>query len=307
MDVSQIKAMLEQCTDDRVLYDIACNTDRDPDMVSIREKAARLIRNRDYQYALSSHLQNRARIAMILNLYDSLEGDKAFIARTILTDPNDNNKVHMLLYCENEELLMLGRRYVYGAKRICTDRLHAMGSRYPEAYEEMDVQERLTWEENCFLNLSEIALDLISEDDAVRDRIGDAALVDSDPLHLFLSLQHPRKAIRWWHAKKLENPAYIAYAGSWTSDAQTKEALSVKINSTTLITEMIFGDLSAADLVFGFRKPEDLFLQDQFCIEIMKNHPDRTIREHVRKELLRGNADIPGVDLTRPDPLYNNK
>ena len=84
-----------------------------------------------------------------------------------------------------------------------------------------------------------------------------------------------------------------------------KEALSVRINSTELITEMIYGDLSGADLVFGFRKPEDLTLQDRFCVEIMKNNPDRAIREHVRKELLRGNVEIPGVDLSEPDPLYN--
>ena len=36
----------------------------------------------------------------------------------------------------------------------------------------------------------------------------------------------------------------------------------------------------------------------------MKNHPDRAIREHVRKELLRGDITIIGVDLTKPDPLY---
>ena len=36
----------------------------------------------------------------------------------------------------------------------------------------------------------------------------------------------------------------------------------------------------------------------------MKNNPDRTIREHVRTELLRGNVEIPGVDLSKPDPLF---
>ena len=101
-----------------------------------------------------------------------------------------------------------------------------------------------------------------------------------------------------------ESGIYIAYVGSWTEDDQIKEALSVRINSTSLITEMLFGDLSGANLVFGFRKPEDLTLQDRFCIAIMKNHPDRAIREHVRKELLRGDITIIGVDLTKPDPLY---
>ena len=95
--------------------------------------------------------------------------------------------------------------------------------------------------------------------------------------------------------------------GSWTEDNQIKQALSVRINSTSLITEMLFGDLSGADLVFGFRKPEDLTLQDRFCIAIMKNHPDREIREHVRKELLRGDITIIGVDLTKPDPLYRKR
>ena len=32
-DVSQINAMLEQCTDDSVLYDIACRTGTDPDTI----------------------------------------------------------------------------------------------------------------------------------------------------------------------------------------------------------------------------------------------------------------------------------
>lgn len=291
-------------TDDSVLYEIACDTDKNPDMVSIRNKAAQLIRNRDYQYALASHIHNPVRTAMILNLYDSLEGDELFIARTVLTDPNDENKAHMLLYCEDEELLMLGWKYVYGARRICTDRLHAIGSRYPESYLEMDSQEKAEWEEMWFICAGETALDLISEDNAVRDRLSGTATVDSEPLHFYLSLLHPRKAIRWWHARKLENQARIAYVGSWTSDEQIKEALSVKIKSTALITEMIFGDLSAVNLVFGFRKPDDLTLQDRFCVEIMKNHPDRTIREHVRTELLRGKVKIPGVDLTKPDVLY---
>ena len=145
---------------------------------------------------------------------------------------------------------------------------------------------------------------LILEDDAVRERVSYIASVDSEPLDLFLSIHHPRKAVRCWYAGKLENPGNIAYTGSWTSDDEVKEKLSVKINSTELITDMLFGNLSAMDLVFGFKKPEDLTLQDRFCVEIMKNHPDRAIREHVRKELLRGNIGIPGIDLTEPDPLY---
>ena len=301
----QIKSMLEQCSDDAVLYDIACNTDSDPDMVPIREKAARLISSRDHQYALSSHIYDPARTSMILDLYDSLEGDELFIARTILTDPNDVNKTHMMLYCEDEELLMLGWKYVYGARDLCTDRLHAIGSDYPEKYENSDPQERAEWEENWFICAGETALEIIPEDEAVRDRLHGTVTVDSEPLHFYLSLMHTRKAIRWWHAKKLKNPVYIAYTGSWTSDDQVKEVLSARIDSTELITEMIFGDLSGADLVFGFRKPDDLTLQDRFCVEIMKNNPDRTIREHVRKELLRGNVEIPGVDLSEPDPLYN--
>ena len=303
-DVSQIKTMLEQCSDDAVLYDIACNTDSDPDMVPIREKAARLISSRDYQYALSSHIYDPARTSMILDLYDSLEGDELFIARTILTDPNDVNKTHMMLYCEDEELLMLGWKYVYGARDLCTDRLHAIGSNYPEKYENSDPQERAEWEENWFICAGEKALEIIPEDEAVRDRLPGIVTVYSEPLHFYLSLMHTRKAIRWWHAKKLKNPVYIAYTGSWTSDDQVKEVLSARIDSTELITEMIYGDLSGADLVFGFRKPEDLTLQDRFCVEIMKNNPDRAIREHVRKELLRGNVEIPGVDLSEPDPLY---
>ena len=307
LDVSQIKSMLEQCSDDAVLYDIACNTDSDPDMVPVREKAARLISSRDHQYALSSHIYDPVRTSMILDLYDSLEGDELFIARTILTDPNDVNKTHMMLYCEDEELLMLGWKYVYGARDLCTDRLHAIGSDYPEKYENSDPQERAEWEESWFICAGETALEIIPEDEAVRDRLHGTVTVDSEPLHFYLSLMHTRKAIRWWHAKKLKNPVYIAYTGSWTSDDQVKEVLSARIDSTELITEMIFGDLSGADLVFGFRKPEDLTLQDRFCVEIMKNNPDRTIREHVRKELLRGNVEIPGVDLSEPDPLYTGQ
>ena len=66
-----------------------------------------------------------------------------------------------------------------------------------------------------------------------------------------------------------ESDIYIAYMGSWTEDDQIKQTLSVRINSTALIPEMLFGDLSGADLVFGFRKPEDLTLQDRFCIAII--------------------------------------
>ena len=305
LNVSEIKALLEQCTDDPVLYEAACSTDKNPDMISIRDKAARLIRSRDYQYALSSHLEHRARTSMILNLYDSLEGDDLFIARTVLTDPNDENKAHMLLYCKDEALLMLGWLYVYGARRICADRLQAIGSCFPEAYQEMDPADRSGCVQEWLAYAADLALDLLSEDEAVRERISDAADVDSEPLHFFLSLHHPRKALRWWHAKKLENQARIAYVGSWTSDDQIKEKLSVKVSNTLLITDMITGDLSGMDLVFGFRKPDDLTLQDRFCVEIMKNHPDFAVREHVRKELLRCNVEIPGVDLTKPDPLYN--
>ena len=305
-NASQIKELLEQCTDDGLLYDVACNTDKDPEMTSIREKAARLIHSRDYQYALSSHILNPARTAMILNLHDSLNGDELLIARTILTDPKDVNKAHMLLYCKDEALLMLGWRYVYGERKFCAERLHAAGSRFPEAYEQMDPQERTGQEEAWLAHAAELALNLLSEDEAVRERIPAAASVDSDPLHFFLSIHHPRKAVRWWHAMKLENPVFIAYVGSWTSDDPIKEALSVKIDSTSLITELVFGDLSGADLVFAFRKPEDLTLQDRFLVEIMKNNPNRVIREHVRTELLSGNITIPGVDLTEPDPLYHD-
>ncbi len=307
-DVSRIKEMLERCGDDAVLYDIACNTGMDPEMAFIREKAACLIRSRDYQYALSSHIKYRARTAMILNLYDSLEGDELFIARTILTDPNDENKAHMLLYCRDEDLLMLGWRYVYGARKICQDRLHAMGSRFPEAYAEMDRQEKTRREADWLFHAAELAdMNILPVDEAVRDRLSGTASVDSEPLHFFLSIQHPRKAVRWRHAKKLKNPVYIAYTGSWTPDTQIKEMLSVRIDRTELITEMLFGDLSGADLVFGFQKPEDLALQDRFCIEIMKNHPDRRIREHVRTELLRSKTEIPGVDLSGPDPLFDKR
>ena len=307
LDVSQIKELLDQCTDDGVLYDIACDADKDPDMIPIREKAACLIRSREYQYALSSHVLNPARTAMILNLYDSLKGDELFIARTILTDPNDVNKAHMLLFCEDENLLMLGWLYVYGERRFCTERLHALGSDYPEAYLEADPGKKAKLEQEWIDAAAQTALEVLTEDNEVRERTAGAASVDSEPLHFFLSIRHPRKAVRWWHVRKLENPVYIAYVGSWTSDDQIKEALSVKINSTTLITEMIFGDLSGADLIFTFRKPKDMTLQDRFCIEIMRNHPDRTIREHVRKELLRGNVEIPGADLSKPDPLYKDK
>lgn len=303
-DVPLIKELVNQCTDDAVLYEAACNTSKDPEMKCVREKAARMIQNRDFQYALSSHIGASARTSMILNLYDSLKGDEQFIARTILTDPNDENKAHMLLYCEDEELLMLGWKYVYGARKLCRDRLHAIGSRWPEAYEDSDPEEKAEWEEMWMTCAGETALDLIPEDREVQKRIAGHAVVDSEPLRFYLSLQHPRKAIRWWNARKLKNPARIAYVGSWTADDEIKEALSVKIHSTALITEMIFGDLFAADLVFAFKKPEDLTLQDRFLAEIMKNHPDRTIREHVRKELLRAHAELPGVDLTEPDPLY---
>lgn len=300
-----IEFLLELCTDDTVLYDIACSERTDTDMLSIRGKAATLIRSRDYRYALSSHILNPARTPMILDLYDPLEDDEIFGMRTILTDPDDGNKTHMLLYCENEDLLMLGWLYVFGARRICADRLHAMGSPFPEAYIEMTPEEKKEALSGWLTRAAEFAyMDVLHEDEEVRGRISASAAVDSEPVHLFLSIHHPRKAIRWWHARKLVNPVYIAYVGSWTSDLQIKEELSEKIRSTGLITEMLFGDLSAVDLVFAFRKPDDLPLQDRFCVEIMKNNPDRTIREHVRTELLRGNIDIPGVDLTEPDSLY---
>ena len=158
------------------------------------------------------------------------------------------------------------------------------------------------------MHASELVIEnILPEDKAVSERLSGSAAVYSEPLHFFLSIQHPRKAVRCWHANKLKNPVYIAYVGSWTADDQIKEALSVKIDSTELITEMVFGDLSGADLVFAFQKPKDLTLQDRFLVEIMKNNPDRTIREHVRKERLRGNIDIPGVDLTKPDPLFNKQ
>lgn len=300
---ADLEALLEQCTDDAMLYEIACKPEKDPGMNAIRGQAARKIQSRDYRYALSSHILCAARTSMILDQFESLEGDDLFIARTILTDPNDVNKLRMLLYCKEEALLMLGWRYVYGAKRTCADNLHEMGSRFPEAYQEMDPQEKSRCEQEWLAHAAELALDILSEDDAVRERLSGTAEVDSDPLHFFLSIHHPRLALRWWHAKKLENPVRIAYVGSWTSDDQIKETLSEKISSTVLITEMIYGDLSGVNLVFGFRKPDDLTLQDRFCVEIMKNNPDRRIREHVRTELLKGNVEIPGVDLTKPDPF----
>jgi hypothetical protein len=305
LDEGKIRALLEQCRDDTALYDTACSSGGDPSMIPIREKAARLIRSRDFRYALSSHLRQASRTAMILDLYDDLDGDEVFIARTLLTDPDERNKAHVLLYCRDEDLLMLGWLYVYGARKICAERLHAMGSRFPEAYVEMDPREKAGWKEEWLSYAAETAYtDILPEDEAVRGRLTGLASVDSEPVHLFLSMQHPRKAVRWWHARKLKNPAYIAYAGSWTEDDQIRESLSVKIDSAGLVTEMLFGDLSGADPVFGFRKPEDTALQDRFCVEIMKNHPDRAIREHVRTELLRGRAVIPGVDLAKPDPLY---
>ena len=304
-DEAVIGPLLEQCGDDAVLYDIARGAGRDPKMYSIRKRAACLIRSRDYQYAFSSYLQYDARISMILNLFESLEGDDLFLARTILTDPFDPDKLHMLLYCRDEALLMLGWLYVRDARRTCGDRLRDMGSRFPEAYGEMNPPEKARCVKEWLAHAAKLALEILSEDEAVRRRISGPASVDSDPLHFFLSTHHPDPDVRLRHAMELRNPARIAYAGSWTSDDRIKEALSVRINNTRLITEMIFGDLSGMDLVFGFRKPEDLTLQDRFLAEIMKNHPDPEIREHVRTELLRGKVEIPGVDLTKPDSLYN--
>ena len=54
---------------------------------------------------------------------------------------------------------------------------------------------------------------------------------------------------------------------------------------------MVYGDLSAVDLVFGFRKPEDLTLQDRFLDEIVKNNPDSAVREYAREVLLRIEAE----------------
>ncbi len=283
LDKEKIMKALEQCSDDTVLYDIACNTDKDPAMILIREKAARRMHSRDFKYALSSHLQHHARTAMILDLYDPLEGDDLFIARTILTDPRDENKTHMLLFCRDEALLKLGWRYVYGARRTCRDHLHDMGSRFPEAYIEMDPQGKARCEQEWLAHAAEVALNILPEDEAVRGRISGTADVDSEPLHFFLSFHHPRLAIRWWHARKLKNPARIAYVGSWTSDDQIKEALSVKIFSTRIIKEMIYGNLSAVDLVLGFRKPQDMTLQDRFLAAIAKNNPDPAIREYARR------------------------
>ena len=300
----EITTALELCSDDAVLYDVATNTNWNPELVSIREKAARQIWSRDYRYALSSQLQHAARTSMILNLYDSLDGDDLFIARTILTDPKDVNKAHMLLFCKDESLLMLGWKYVSGEKRFCANRLHDLGSGFPEAYIEMTPQDKSRCEQKWLLHAAELALKLLSEDEAVRNRLSGPASVDSEPLRFFLSFHHPRLAVRWWHARKLKNPARIFYAGSWTSDDKIKECLSVKVNNSRVITELVYGDLSGADLVFAFRKPEDLTLQDRFLVEIMKNNPDPAIREHVRKELLKGKVEIPGVDLTKPDPLF---
>ena len=52
-DVPLIKELVNQCTDDAVQYEAACSTDRNPEMKAVREKAARNIHNRDFQYALS--------------------------------------------------------------------------------------------------------------------------------------------------------------------------------------------------------------------------------------------------------------
>ena len=304
-DGEKIRTFLEQCGDDACLYDIACGRDPDPSMTAIREKAARLIRSRDFRYALSSHPEQNARTAMILDLYDCLDGDELFIARTLLTDPDERNKAHMLLFCRDEDLLMLGWLYVYGGRRLCTERLRALGSRFPEAYTEMDPKEKAQWREEWLSYAAELANeDILPEDEAVRGRLRGLASVDSEPVHFFLSMQHPRELIRRRHAEKLKDPARIAYVGSWTSDHRIRESLSVRIDTKDLVTEMLFGNLSGADPVFGFRRPDDTALQDLFCMEIMKNHPDRTIREHVRTELLRSNTEIPGVDLRKPDPLY---
>lgn len=48
LDKEEIMNALEQCSDDTVLYDIACNTDKDPAMILIRGTAARRMRSRDF-------------------------------------------------------------------------------------------------------------------------------------------------------------------------------------------------------------------------------------------------------------------
>ncbi|MBR0085274.1 MAG: hypothetical protein IJL97_01870 [Lachnospiraceae bacterium] len=305
LNEAEIDTALKQCTDDAVLYDIACNNEPDPKMIGIRGAAARRICSRDYMYALSSHLQYSARTSMILNLYDPLEGDDLFIARTILTDPVGANKTHMLLFCKDEALLMLGRLYVYGAVRTCTDCLHYIGSRFPEAYKEMEPQDKLRCKQEWLAHAADLAMDILSEDEAVRSRVSGTADVDSETLYFFASIHHRDPAVRIECARKLKNQMRIAYVGSWTSDDKIKKELSVRINNTRIITEVLYGDYSGADLIFGFKKPDDLTIQDRFCVEIMKNNPDPAIREHVRTELIKGKVEIPGADLTRPDPFWN--
>ncbi|MBQ9545566.1 MAG: toll/interleukin-1 receptor domain-containing protein [Clostridia bacterium] len=303
-DVKRIFGLMEKCGDDGILYDVCCYSGKDPDMITVRDKAARSIKNRDYRYALSSSLMP-ARTSMILDLFDPLEDDELFTERIIIADPDGRNKAHALLFCKKEGLLMLGRKFVFGERRFCEDRLRRIGSKYPEAYEEADPEERSKLEKLWLADAAESAVEILREDEAVRERLPGSVRVESDLLRLFIAFHHPRKSVRWWHAKKIENPELISYAGSWTQDGQIKESLSVKIDSTELITEMIFGDLSAIEPVFGFKKPDDLTVQDRFCVEIMKNNPDAMIREHVRKELIRAKVSIPGVDLETPDPLYN--
>ena len=109
-DREKIRTLMEKCRDDAALYFAACGSSGDPSMTAIREKAARLIRSRDFRYALSSHPEQNARTAMILDLYDCLDGDELFIARTLLTDPDERNKAHMLLFCRDED----------SARRGCT-------------------------------------------------------------------------------------------------------------------------------------------------------------------------------------------
>ena len=108
-DRDEIESLIDKCGDDVVLYEFACNNSLASDLTFVRAEAARRIKSRDYQYALDSHAQSLVKRTVVLNLFDTLKGDDLFIARTVLTDPDDMNKDHVLLYCEDEALLMLGR------------------------------------------------------------------------------------------------------------------------------------------------------------------------------------------------------
>ena len=290
-------AALKECTDDEFLYQVAESAPRNR-LYSYGDIAADAIRSEEYRYAmLSSSIPGRR--SLLHNLAISRELDEMLAVRVLLTDSYDENKRESLYVIRSEALLMLALMKSMAYRKTAAERLHEIGSAFPERYyREMDQAGQEAVLKEWYAEACDYAERLIRIDEEMDAKLSESVEIDSAMLTVFLAACHPDQERAGVYALKIRSESLAAYAGAVTENVVVRRILSRKIHREDLLDELPYPD--------SFRA-EPLLIRDtfekrtEFCLEVLQNTEREETWEYLRERMEKAGMVIP-EDLPRRAP-----